>query len=73
MNPQILSNFQNRFQNIIQKKNEEKEQLQLMIHQSIKAYNDQLRVFEAKLVGLGVPSEELLFDPIPTITSQAPN
>lgn len=53
-------------------KNQEIEKLQFLIHQATKEYNDCLRVYEAKLVSLGVPSEDLDFEPLETITSQLP-
>ena len=38
----------------------------------IQAYNDAIRVYEAKLVEFGIPPEELGFLPLPTITSTMP-
>lgn len=42
------------------------------IHHATKAYNDAIRVYEAKLVQFGIPAEELGFQPLQTITSTMP-
>jgi hypothetical protein len=46
--------------------------LKYSIHHATKAYNDAIRVYEAKLVQFGIPAEELGFQPLPTATSTMP-
>lgn len=46
--------------------------LKYSIHHATKAYNDAIRVYEAKLVEFGIPPEELGFQPLETITSSMP-
>lgn len=46
--------------------------LKYSIHHATKAYNDAIRVYEAKLVQFGIPSEQLGFQPLQTITSAMP-
>ncbi|KAL4463071.1 hypothetical protein ABPG74_007072 [Tetrahymena malaccensis] len=46
--------------------------LKYSIHHATKAYNDAIRVYEAKLVEFGIPIEELGFQPLETITSSMP-
>jgi growth arrest-specific protein 8 len=41
-------------------------------HHATKAYNDAIRVYEAKLVQFGIPAEELGFQTLQTITSTMP-
>ena len=42
------------------------------IHHATKAYNDAIRVYEAKLVQFGIPAEELGFQTLQTATSTMP-
>lgn len=72
MDPRNFKEIQKKFGDRIQLKNQEIQNLQFLIHQATKSYNDCLRVYEAKLVSLGVPSEDLNFEPLDTITSQLP-
>jgi hypothetical protein len=72
VDPRDYEELKLRFGNKIKLKNQEIQKLQFLIHQATKAYNDCLRVYEAKLVSLGVPSEDLDFEPLETITSQLP-
>jgi hypothetical protein len=46
--------------------------LSYSIQHATKAYNDAIRVYEAKLVQFGIPAEELGFQPLQTITSTMP-
>ena len=42
------------------------------IHHATKAYNDAIRVYEAKLTEFGIPPEELGFQTLETTTSMMP-
>lgn len=46
--------------------------LKYSLAHATKAYNDAIRVYEAKLVEFGIPAEELGFQPIETNTSTIP-
>lgn len=46
--------------------------LKYSINHATKAYNDAIRVYEAKLVEFGIPPEELGFQPLETHTSSMP-
>ena len=56
----------------IEQKNTLIKNLKYSIHHATKAYNDAIRVYEAKLVQFGIPAEELGFQPLETITSTMP-
>lgn len=56
----------------IEQKNALIKNLKYSIHHATKAYNDAIRVYEAKLVEFGIPKEELGFQPLETITSIMP-
>jgi hypothetical protein len=72
IDPRDYNQIQAKFGDKIKLKNQEIQKIQFLIHQATKSYNDCLRVYEAKLVSLGVPSEDLNFEPLETITSQLP-
>ena len=61
-----------RIQMSIEQKNTLIKNLKYSIHHATKAYNDAIRVYEAKLVEFGIPREELGFQPLETITSIMP-
>ncbi|EAS01688.1 growth-arrest-specific microtubule-binding protein (macronuclear) [Tetrahymena thermophila SB210] len=61
-----------RVQQSIEAKNTLIKNLKYSIHHATKAYNDAIRVYEAKLVEFGIPIEELGFQPLETITSSMP-
>jgi len=56
----------------LEEKNNEIKNLKYLIHHATKAYNDAIRVYEAKLVEFGIPPEELGFQPLESITSTMP-
>ena len=56
----------------VESKNTLIKNLKYSIHHATKAYNDAIRVYEAKLVEFGIPPEELGFQPLDTITSTMP-
>ena len=56
----------------IEAKNSILKNLRYSLAHATKAYNDAIRVYEAKLVQFGIPSEELGFQPLHTATSSMP-
>jgi growth arrest-specific protein 8 len=56
----------------IEGKSQNIKNLKYSIHHATKAYNDAIRVYEAKLVQFGIPAEELGFQTLQTITSTMP-
>lgn len=56
----------------IEAKNSILKNLRYSLAHATKAYNDAIRVYEAKLVEFGIPAEELGMDPLPTHTSKMP-
>ena len=46
--------------------------LKYSLAHATKAYNDAIRVYEAKLVEFGIPADELGLEPLPTNTSKMP-
>ena len=56
----------------IETKNQSTKNLKYSIQHATKAYNDAIRVYEAKLVQFGIPGEELGFQLLQTITSTMP-
>ena len=56
----------------LDEKNNEVKNLKYLIHHATKAYNDAIRVYEAKLVEFGIHPQELGFQPIESITSTMP-
>jgi len=56
----------------IEAKNSILRNLKYSLAHAIKAYNDAIRVYEAKLVEFGIPAEELGLEPLVTNTSTMP-
>ena len=56
----------------IEAKNSILRNLKYSLAHATKAYNDAIRVYEAKLVEFGIPADELGLDPLPTQTSKMP-
>ncbi len=69
LEPSSLEQIRSRVKESIEQKNQTIKNLKYSIHHATKAYNDAIRVYEAKLVQFEIPSEELGFQPLPTITS----
>ncbi|KAM3132436.1 hypothetical protein pb186bvf_015395 [Paramecium bursaria] len=72
LDPAIYNQQINKIKESIEQKNTMIRNLQYSIHHATKAYNDAIRVYEAKLVEFGIPPEELGFQPLSTITSSMP-
>ena len=56
----------------VEAKNSILRNLKYSLAHATKAYNDAIRVYEAKLVEYGIPAEELGFQPLVTNTSTMP-
>jgi len=61
-----------RIEDSLEAKNTILKNLKYSLSHAIKAYNDAIRVYEAKLVEFGIPPEELGFQPIESMTSTMP-
>lgn len=66
------ANTRNQIQESLEHKNNLVKNLKYSIHHATKAYNDAIRVYEAKLVEFGIPPDELGFQPLETKTSTMP-
>ena len=70
--PDTVEEIKAKVKESIESKNQTIKNLKYSIHHATKAYNDAIRVYEAKLVQFGIPSEELGFQPLQTVTSSMP-
>lgn len=70
--PKLVEEIKGKVKESIEGKNSSIKSLKYSIHHATKAYNDAIRVYEAKLIQFGIPSEELGFQPLQTITSTMP-
>lgn len=72
LDPTVVANVTKKLEQVLGTKNREIKELQYSVHQRTKAYNDTIRVYEAKLPALGIAAEEIGFEPIQTATSVMP-
>jgi len=72
IDPSVTNQLLMRIQQSIEAKNGLVKNLRYSIHHATKAYNDAIRVYEAKLTDFGVPAEELGFQPLESKTSTMP-
>jgi len=72
LEPTVVDQLNERVRNSLESKNSILKNLKYSIHHATKAYNDAIRVYEAKLVEFGIPAEELGFQPLETVTSTMP-
>jgi len=72
IDPSVSNQVLTRIQQSIDAKNGLVKNLQYSIHHATKAYNDAIRVYEAKLTDFGIPAEELGFQPLESKTSTMP-
>jgi len=72
VDPQVVNQIFTRIQSSIEGKNGLTKNLQYSIHHATKAYNDAIRVYEAKLIEFGVPQDELGFQTLESKTSMMP-
>ena len=59
-------------QEAVEAKNSILRNLKYSLAHAIKAYNDAIRVYEAKMTSYGIPAEELGLEPLQTNTSTMP-
>merc|ERR1719254_118630 len=72
LDPTIVASVTKKLEQVLGTKNRQIKDLQYQVHQSTKAYNDTIRVYESKLPNLGIDPEEIGFEPIQTATSYMP-
>lgn len=72
LDPSIVANVTKKLEQVLGAKNRQIKDLQYQVHQATKAYNDTIRVYEAKLPSLGIDPEEIGFEAIQTATSLMP-
>jgi chromosome segregation ATPase len=68
----VISQILIKIQNSIESRNTIIKNLKYSIHHATKAYNDAIRVYEAKLQEFGIPQEEVGFQTLETVTSMMP-
>ena len=72
LEPKVVEEIKGKVKDSIENRNLTIKNLKYSIHHATKAYNDAIRVYEAKLVQFGIPAEELGFQPLQTLTSTMP-
>jgi hypothetical protein len=69
LDPLVLSNVTRKLDDVLSSKNEQMEELKYEKAKVIKAHNDLVRVYEAKLRKMGVPEDQLHLEPLITQTA----
>jgi hypothetical protein len=72
VNMESLKNFIEDIRNTLSAKTQIIKSLKFSIDKATKAYNDTIRIYEAKLIDFGIPSEELGYQIIESKTSKMP-
>ena len=72
LDPAFVLEINKRIEDSLEAKNTIMKNLKYTYAHAVKAYNDAIRVYEAKLVEFGIPPEELGFQPIESNTSTMP-
>ena len=72
LDPAVLGQVTNKLDDLLEEKNKAIQDLQFEIARVMKAHNDLLRTYEAKLAEYGIPKQELGFQPLRTDTSTGP-
>lgn len=72
INREALQNFLEEIRNTLSAKTQIIKSLKFSIDKATKAYNDTIRIYEAKLIDFGIPSEELGYQIIESKTSKMP-
>jgi hypothetical protein len=72
LEPHIVQSVTAKLEQVFGSKNKLIKELQYHVHQTTKQYNDTIKVYESKLAELGVPLDEIAFEPVPTVTSHMP-
>jgi hypothetical protein len=67
-----IQNLTSKLEQVLGSKSRLIKDLQWQVHQCTKAYNDTIRVYEAHMIKMGIPSDEFGFEVIPTATSTMP-
>eukprot|EP00743_Colponemidia_sp_Colp-15_P002696 GILK01002921.1.p1 GENE.GILK01002921.1~~GILK01002921.1.p1 ORF type:complete len:476 (-),score=159.29 GILK01002921.1:60-1487(-) len=72
LDPNVVASVTNKLEEVLDGKNRYIKDLHYQLAHATKAYNDAIRVYQAKLVEFGIPPEELDFEPMETTTSTMP-
>lgn len=72
VDPKTVDEICKRMEEAIEAKNSLLRNLRYSLAHATKAYNDAIRVYEAKLIEFGIPAEELGLELLPTNTSTMP-
>ena len=72
LDPHYVNEITARMRESLEEKNNEIKNLKYLIHHATKAYNDAIRVYEAKLIEFSIHPQELGFQTIESITSTMP-
>eukprot|EP00397_Hematodinium_sp_SG-2012_P022423 GEMP01023231.1.p1 GENE.GEMP01023231.1~~GEMP01023231.1.p1 ORF type:complete len:478 (+),score=119.51 GEMP01023231.1:106-1539(+) len=72
IDPQVVANVTKKLEQVLSSKNHLIKDLQYQAHYCTKVYNDTIKVYDTKLKQLGVPTEEVSFEELPTATSTMP-
>lgn len=72
LQPQTVEEICNKMKEAIEAKNSLLRNLNYSLAHATKAYNDAIRVYEAKLIEFGIPAEELGLETLETNTSTMP-
>merc|ERR1719383_20020 len=72
LDPSVVSDVTKKLEQVLSAKNRQIKDLQYQVHQSTKAFNDTILVYEVKLPSLGIEPEEIGFEAIQTATSVMP-
>lgn len=72
LNPGTVDEIMTKMKEAIEQKNNLLWNLKYSLAHATKAYNDAIRVYEAKLIEFGIPAEELGLELLETNTSTMP-
>lgn len=72
LDPSVIGMVASRLDSILDARNGIIRELQHQVARVTKSHNDALRVFEAKLRDMGIPTGDMPFVPLPTATTLAP-
>jgi hypothetical protein len=66
LDPHVVANVTNKLEQVLGSKNRLIKDLQYQVHYCTKIYNDTIKVYETKLKQLGIPTDEISFEEIPS-------
>lgn len=72
LDPSVVANVTKKLEQVLSSKNTLIKDLQYQAHYCTKVYNDTIKVYDTKLKQLGVPTEEVCFEELPSATSTMP-